>query len=261
MYAGIENLLGRRKTLLKNLPFAAQGGSDARVGPAQSTADLVPKHLDMVHRLRQEAEKKLHKSLPPRFNDEELLRYALHNGLLRAKTNVDLERVFEKSLESILDSYAWFQEHIFADCSEIQEYSNLIWWEYSEGVNERPILHVDIVKAVTQCTGSKALHFANVVITLMELGVTGSSLSGMTKKDPLDRIDVIIYAEGTTALSASKVFWILRAVVRTLSHHYPGRLNELTLYDLPIVLSWIITGVKRVIHDDTARKLHSRQSH
>jgi len=65
---------------------------------------------------------------------------------------------------------------------------------------------------------------------------------------------------GTSALSASRVAWVLKSLVSTLSHHFPGRLHELRLLDLPRVLTWIVRGVKKLVHSETARKVQSLPS-
>ncbi len=200
-----------------------------------------------------------------RFDDVELARYAVHYGILRIKDDNSTMRekarrmVVQDAAEGVADSQQWFQTHRFASIQEIhaREYSSLIRWEYTQGKHERPILHVDIGKAVAICRNkTMQLEFANIVLTMMELAALNSPLTGIVSPPPggIDRIDVRIYAEGTNTMNATKTFWILRAVVKAVSHHYPGRLNTLVLYDLPIVLNWIVLGVKKLVHPETASK-------
>jgi len=247
----------RRGALIQRLPFGRRSGSTE---PLPSTSELSVKYADVVQRIRSASEERLGSKLPDRFHDIELARYALHYGIMRVTDAEGKDLVIRDAMDAVLNSCRWFQEHRFADITEVHEFSDLIWWEYNPKVNERPILHVNIGQAVKECKGEKALHFANVVITLMELAVLESPLSGIQMRGPIDRIDVEMYAHGVSSLSASRVFWILRALVKTLSLHYPGRLHQLTLYDLPTVLNWIVTGVKRLVHEDTARKLSSKKS-
>lgn len=247
----------RRGALIQRLPFGRRKGSTE---PLPSTSELSVKYADVVHRIRATSEERLGSKLPDRFHDVELARYALHYGIMRVSDTDGEDLVIRDAIDAVLNSCSWFREHRFADITEVHEFSDLIWWEFDPKVNERPILHVNIGQAVKECKGDKALHFANVVITLMELAVLNSPLSGIHMQGPIDRIDVEMYAHGVTSFSASRVFWILRALVKTLSLHYPGRLHQLTLYDLPTVLNWIVTGVKRLVHEDTARKLSSKKS-
>lgn len=230
-----------------------------------ATREVAASNPAVLARIRRKSEEILQEPLLDRFDNVEIARYAIHYGLLRTSTEAGQQMVVQDAVDGLVDSQRWFQYHAFASIEDIQknEYSGLIWWGNDCAANERPVLHVDIGKAVEVCTGRKALEFANIVITMMELAVSNSPYAGipnMSDKSPVDRIDVEIYARGTNTINASRAFWILRAVVKTMSHHYPGRLNELVLYDLPVVLNWIVLGVKKILHPDTARKVLSKQS-
>jgi hypothetical protein len=114
------------------------------------------------------------------------------------------------------------------------------------------VLNVDIGHAVHECRGPEAVAFANAVVTHVERAVH-TRLEDAPKGH--DRVDVVVYAAGTSAFSASRAARVLRSVVTTLSHHYPGRLHELTLLDLPRVLLWLVTGAKKLVHAETAKKV------
>lgn len=260
MHTGVKHFVKNKGAMIRTLSLRRKSRGETDQNPLPPTSSLTNIYITVVQRVRSDAEKLLGHQLPSRFTDEEVMRYALHYGILRADSAASKEDVIQVASSAIKASCDWFSVHQFASVQELQEYSHLAWWKYSPGTDDRPVLCVDIGRAVDECTGKKALHFANAIITLMELAIIGSPLSGIQGHAHIDRIDVVINANGVSALSASKVFWILRAVVKTLSHHYPGRLNQLTLLDLPVVLNWIITGVKRLVHDDTARKLVSKSS-
>jgi len=226
---------------------------------------VAAKYPDVVKDVRILAQNLLgpNNKLLSRFDDIELARYAVHYGILRIKHNKEGDdkarrMVVQDAAEGVADSQQWFQTHTFASIQEIhsREFSNLIRWEYNPDIDERPILHVDVGKAVDVCRNkAMQLEFANIVLTMMELAALNSPLTGIQiPPEGIDRIDVRIYVEGTNTMNATKTFWILRTVVKSVSHHYPGRLNTLVLYDLPIVLNWIILGVKKLVHPETASK-------
>ena len=212
--------------------------------------------------------------LAPRFDDLEITRYAIHYGLLRIDERDALNRdsegyrmVVQDAAEGIVDSQAWFGRHVFASIQDIhkEEFADLIWWS-CEGGDEggqggddgwhRPVLHVDVGRAVAVCaTKAKQKEFANIVLTMMELASLNSPLVGIEiPPTGIDRIDVAIYAKGTNTMNATSAFWILRSVVKAVSHHYPGRLNTLVLHDLPTFLNWVVLGVKRLVPRETADK-------
>lgn len=212
-------------------------------------------HKNVVDRIRASAEIMVDGPLLPRFDDVEIARYALHYGMLRTTDKQGMKLVIQDAAHGIADSQSWFLNHTFESIENVMKYSDLIWWDIVDG---NPTLHVEIGRAVQVCTGDRAVEFANVVITMMELAALNSALTALD--GPIDRINVEMYAKGTNVLNASSAFWILRSVVKTVSHHYPGRLHQLVLYDLPVVLNWIILGVKKLVHEDTARKVLSRES-
>ena len=225
---------------------------------------VAARYPDVINDIRILAQNLLgpNNKLLSRFDDVELARYAVHYGILRIKDDYMRDKarqmVVQDAAEGVVDSQQWFQTHTFASIQEIhsREFANLIRWEYNPDTDERPILHVDVGKAVNVCRNkAMQLEFANIVLTMMELAALNSPLTGIqSPPEGIDRIDVRIYVEGTNTMNATKTFWILRTVVKSVSHHYPGRLNTLVLYDLPIVLNWIVLGVKKLVHPETASK-------
>eukprot|EP00889_Picochlorum_renovo_P004147 jgi/Picre1/31177/NNA_006531.t1 len=209
-------------------PFGRHGRAKGSPKPGEGqvplppTADIMKSHKDVVDQIRTSAERMVDGPLLPRFDDVEIARYALHYGMLRTTNKEGMTLVIQDAAHGIADSQSDWQG--------------------------RARLH-----------GDRAVEFANVVITMMELAALNSALTALD--GPIDRINVEMYAKGTNVLNASSAFWILRSVVKTVSHHYPGRLHQLVLYDLPGILNWIILGVKKLVHEDTARKVLSRESH
>lgn len=221
---------------------------------------------DVAH-IRRHAEDLLGSSpLPPRFTDAELMRHAVHQGFLRTHDDASRARALSHAATSVAHTVEWLRRHEFASEDELQQYAHLLWWSDAAGnpspgndpvIPGQPLkLHVAIGRAVQECRGPAAVHFANAVITQVERAVTHR----LRDEDGADRVDVVVYAAGTSALSASRAGWVLKAVVSTLSHHYPGRLNELVLLDLPKVLTLMVLGAKKLVHAETSRKVRSTTS-
>lgn len=224
------------------------------------TFDLAKEFSSEVRVIRQEAEQLLKCTPLPhssRFTDAEIMRYALHYGFLRARDASGRERALHQSAQAIVATVKWQSTYQFSSDEDLERFKHLVWWSNDE-VSGRFVLHVAVDKAVNECRGHVALEFANAVITQMQ-----RAIETRLKDDApqgLDRVDVVVYAGGTSALSASRVAWVLKSLVSTLSHHFPGRLHELRLLDLPRVLTWLVRGVKKLVHSETARKVQSLPS-
>lgn len=230
-----------------------------RLGLDPPTAALSQKFSSQMFKIRSEAEEIIGGPLPKRFTDAELMRYAIHHGFLRAHDDSGRIRALHHAATAAAATAEWLGRYPFASDAQLERFSHLVWWteprkEDSSASPVRPVLHVAVGRAVHECRGPMALEFANSVVTHVQ-----RALDVKLKDLPpgSDRVDVVVYAEGTSALSASRVAWVLKSVVSTLSHHYPGRLHELVLLDLPRVLTWLVKGAKKLVHAETARKVQS----
>ena len=184
------------------------------------------------------------------------MRYAIHHGYLRARDDASRKRALHHAALAAAETAEWIRAYPFASDDALQRFSHLVWWTQPTP-ETRPTLHVDIGRAVHECRGPDAVAFANAVITLIERAVQHRLKNA---PEGHDRVDVVVYAAGTSAFSASRAARVLRSVVTTLSHHYPGRLHQLTLLDLPRVLTWLVKGAKKLVHKETARKVLSATS-
>lgn len=184
------------------------------------------------------------------------MRYAIHHGFLRARDEAGRQRALHHSALAAAETAAWLERYPFASDSELQRFSHLVWWTQT-APEARAVLHVNIGKAVYECRGPEAIAFANAVVSHVERAVRYRLKDA---PEGHDRVDVIVYAAGTSTLSASRAARVLRFVVTTLSHHYPGRLHELDLLDLPRVLQWLVKGAKKLVHKETAKKVVSMDS-
>lgn len=211
------------------------------------------------------------------------MRYAIHHGYLRASDDFHREKALIHAIEGVIASEEWFSKYNFSSKKALDRFSNLLWWEIegegpkhsflasktndksisrdrsgeikNENPLKRPVLHVKLGQAVHAYKGIEALAFADAIIAQVEYG-----LKEVCSEDPslgYDRVDVVIYASGASTFAASRVARVLKSVVSILSRHYPGRLHELTLLDLPKVLNWILRGATKIVHAETARKVHS----
>ena len=230
-----------------------------KLGLDPPTRDLAKQFSSEVDLIRKEAQQLLQCSPLPhsRFTDAEIMRYALHYGFLRARDASGRERALHQSAQAVAATAKWQSNYKFSSEEDLERFKHLVWWT-NDDVSGRFVLHVAVDRAVNECRGHVAMEFANAVITQMQK-VIDNHLQDDAPQG-LDRVDVVVYAGGTSALSASRVAWVLKSLVSTLSHHFPGRLHELRLLDLPRVLTWIVRGVKKLVHSETARKVQSLPS-
>ena len=191
-----------------------------------------------------------------RFTDSELMRYAIHHGFLRARDDAGRQRALHHATLAAAETAEWLERYPFASDAILQKFSHLVWWTQA-APDARAVLHVNIGRAVYECRGPEAVAFANAVVSHVERAVRYRLKDA---PEGHDRVDVVVYAEGTSAFSASRAARVLRYVVTTLGHHYPGRLHELDLMDLPKVLQWLVQGAKKLVHKETAKKVVSMQS-
>jgi hypothetical protein len=238
-----------------------------RLPASSSPAQLARDRPADVARMRRAAEQASGGPLPPRISDAELMRFAVHQGYLRAASAAERERAVQGGGAAAADTARWLARHPFAGDEELLQHAHLVWWA-APGATEHPTLHVALGRASQECRGPAAAAFANVVMTHMERAVHETLRDGEGEAEAEDaaaaaaaarpeRIDVVVDAAGATALSASRAAWVLTAVAPSLNRHYPGRLHELTLVNLPLVLTWLLRGTKRLVHPDTARKLRA----
>lgn len=62
----------------------------------------------------------------------------------------------------------WLHRHPFATCEELAGYAPLLRWEGADA-GGHPVLHISIGKAVNECRGPAAVHFANAIVTQLQV--------------------------------------------------------------------------------------------
>ena len=226
------------------------------LGTDPPTTHLAHQFSSLLHLVRRNAEHIYGQPLPSsRFSDAELMRYAVHHGFLRARDRAAAMRALHHAAVAAAETADWLTRYNFASDEEFERFSELIWWTQASGPHAgRPTLHVDIGRAVHQCRGKAAIEFANTVVSQVERAVRTKLRDA---PEGYDRVDVVMYAQGISAMSASRAAVVMSSVVSTLSHHFPGRLHELAILDLPRMLTWLVRGAKRLVHKATARKVVS----
>lgn len=218
----------------------------------QSAVTLAREHSDDIAVMRQALCDKLgQEQLPERFSDAELMRYAVTKGYLRAESHKERQLAMHQGVAAAASTAAWLQSHPFASDDELAAYSHLLWWTGQES-GEVPVLHIAIGRAVNECRGPAAVAFANAIVTQLQRAVEG--MLGDDGRRP-DRLVVVMDCSGVSALSATRIASVFKAVCASLNHHYPCRLHELVLIDLPAMLTWLVAGIKKLVHPETREKV------
>jgi len=188
-----------------------------------------------------------------RFTDAELMRHAVHHGYLRATTREDQLASLEKAGRGVAATTRWLQHHAFSSPQELERTKDIVYWKGTD-IEGHPILYISITTGLEACHGDKkqAVALANIVITRVQQALV-ELLSD--KVGQPEQIRVVVDVHGAKTLEASKIAWVFKAVALELSRHYPGRLKEMALLDLPVMLSWLVGAVKKLVHPATRSKV------
>lgn len=187
--------------------------------------------------------------LPPRFTDVELMRFAVLSGWTRARNDAEREASLHRAAEQICRTAAWLAHHHFASEAELARFRDLIFWDAPDP-SGCPTLHIRLAAAVNVCHGAEAIAFANAIITHMQF-----AHSMLLHDGGPEQINVVMDCGGASTLAAARISWVFKAVSLTLNHHYPTRLHRLELHDLPVVLRYLVGGVKKLVQPETREKI------
>lgn len=221
---------------------------------SHSVAELAALHSEEMATLRSAAASlRGGRPLPSgRFPDTELLRFAATHGFLRAgASEAQRATALARGAAAAARTADWLASQPLPPAREGAEpdetHCELLRWSPPDAAG-RPTLHVALGRAATELRApGAAQRFADSIVAQMEAAVSGPC--------PPEAVVVEIDAAGATALSASRVGWVLRGVALALNQHYPGRLHELQLLHLPGVLMWAVHGVRQLVHPDTRHKV------
>lgn len=177
----------------------------------------------------------------------------MHHGYLRATTREDQLASLDKAGRGVAATTRWLQNHAFSSPQELERTKDIVYWKGTD-TEGHPILYISITAGLEACHGDKkqAVALANIVITRVQQALV-ELLSD--KGGQPEQIRVVIDVHGAKTLEASKIAWVFKAVALELSRHYPGRLKEMALLDLPVMLSWLVGAVKKLVHPATRSKV------
>lgn len=226
-------------------------GADGR---SLRAANLAVEYSGVVYTIRSLAAQKsaVYRAKIDEMSDAEVMRYAVHYGFLRAHTETERRDAMKHAAHAIVNTIHWRARHIFSSQDELDATEDVVGWR---GVDEggRPILYLSIAAGLRECHDkAAALRLANVVISRVEEAVRIKLRDDLNSPE---QIRVIVDASGAPALGASKIAWLFKAVALELTRHYPGRLYELVLMDLPVMLSWLVGAIKALVHPATREKV------
>ncbi|KAI3429848.1 hypothetical protein D9Q98_010160 [Chlorella vulgaris] len=271
----------------QQLKFRRAGGTSASNLAAQHQPELQHTRQLAVAELARlcagsEGSTASHQQLPPRFTDAELMRFCCMHGLLRAGSPAERQAALRDGAAAAARTAHWLRDHTFASEEELLRFAHLISWKGTDSAG-RPMLVIHIGQAVSECRGGAAVAFANATITQVERCVqqqlpwdggsegapagssasalaAGSSAPSSSKGNdegdaaPPEQIVVVMDCSGASTLNAARISWVFQSVAATLNKHYPGRLHELVLLELPVMLGWMVKGVKKLVHPETRHK-------
>jgi hypothetical protein len=256
--AAIRERAAKATSRLSSLLHRGEAGDEAALRAEQAlyvpAARLAAAHPAEAAEVRARAEAAAGGApLPPRFTDAELMRFAVHNGYLRARSPAAREAALRKGAAAAAETARWLAAHAFATDAELARFARFVRWGAPDAAG-RPTLHVALAPAMREARGAESLALANAVVTHMERAVTGAL--GDAGGRP-EQVNVVIDAAGASAASAARAAWVLKALAASLNRHYPARLHELQLVDLPPVLAWLVAAIRAVVHAATARKVRA----
>lgn len=94
-----------------------------------------------------------------------------------------------------------------------------------------------------------AHEYGRVVVTMIQRAVE----AGQLPQEP--SLDVVVDVGHVSSLRAARVLGTIREVASALNKHFPSRLARLQLVDLPPMLSYMASAIKRVMHPRTRSKI------
>ncbi|DBA73543.1 TPA: hypothetical protein ACH3X2_009788, partial [Trebouxia sp. C0005] len=70
-----------------------------------------------------------------------------------------------------------------------------------------------------------------------------------------EQMVAVLDARQATTLQVTRKVNLIKRLALALNQHYPARLHQLYLVDLPVVLKWVVAAVKPVLHAETRAKI------
>ncbi|KAK9809766.1 hypothetical protein WJX73_004329 [Symbiochloris irregularis] len=184
-------------------------------------------------------------------NDAELMRFAIAGGILQAHSPEEKAVAIEEAVVRLMATLAWLRKHRFMAASQLRRWHHLVRWQGWDHEG-RPLMLVRIARACDECQdGDMAETVADAVIAQVDRAVNEmlSDASGP------DKVIVVIDARGASALQATRHVKLFKDVSVCLNQHYPARLHQLFLVELPAQLRWVLGAIKHLIYASTSARI------
>jgi len=189
-----------------------------------------------LHLLKEELEDK-GITLPERMDNDELGRFlvAAHgdvtNFIARVKKTVQ-----------------WRERHHIFSAAELKRWEHLVYW-HGQDSQGRPTLIVRLGLAYTDLDPTDYPGFAQAVVSQVEAGVLKLVVN---KDDPTITVVMDCECENPLGFPLER----LKARIRLLQDHYPGRLAVLLVVNLPPEMRGFALEVLQIASPVTQKKVH-----
>ncbi|KAL3148442.1 hypothetical protein ABBQ38_013893 [Trebouxia sp. C0009 RCD-2024] len=228
----------------QQLPQLEGGGG----GRAARAAQQYPMEVaEMRHRLRAAGAQ-----LPvQRFSDAELLRYGYACGLLKAQTANAKADCTEQAVLRIRSTLEWLKAREFMTPTQMHKWDHLVRWQ-GRDAEGRPLLVVRVAQACQECSSTAAEELSQVIVSLVARAV---ELMLGDEEGQAEQMVAVLDARQATTLQVTRKVNLIKQLALDLNQHYPARLHQLYLVDLPVVLKWVVSAVKPVLQPESWGKI------
>ncbi|DBA73545.1 TPA: hypothetical protein ACH3X2_009790 [Trebouxia sp. C0005] len=215
-------------------------GTAAISDPCQSVAEI-------KHRLKAAGAQ-----LPvERFSNAELLRYGHACGLLKAQTADEKAEATEQAVDRVRLTLEWLQGQKAMTPMQVEHWDHLVRWQ-GRDAEGRPILVVRVAQACLECSSTRAELLGQAILSQVASAV--DQMLG-DEEGEAEQMVAVLDARQATTLQVTRKVNLIKRLALALNQHYPARLHQLYLVDLPVVLKWVVAAVKPVLHAETRAKI------
>ncbi|KAK9818202.1 hypothetical protein WJX72_008762 [[Myrmecia] bisecta] len=203
----------------------------------------------------------------------EMMRFAQACGLMEAKTAPEKKVAIEAATQRVLSTLDWIhtqqQNGTLLPKSELRRWEHIVRWQ-GHDAQGRPIMVVRIAKACTECRGSRVQEVANAVISQVTLAIRellsnegeGPEQLNLAIRELLsnegegpEKVVVVMDAREATTYQFTRHCTLFRDMAQTLNQHFPARLHQLHLVELPLLVQKSLGLVLNIVHPTTRAKI------
>ncbi|DBA92828.1 TPA: hypothetical protein ACH3X1_003011 [Trebouxia sp. C0004] len=186
-----------------------------------------------------------------RFSNAELLRYGHACGLLKAQTADEKAEATEQAVDRVRLTLEWLQGQKAMTPMQVEHWDHLVRWQ-GRDAEGRPILVIRVAQACQECSSTRAELLGQVILSQVASAV--DHMLG-DEAGEAEQMVVVLDARQATTLQVTRKVNLIKRLALTLNQHYPARLHQLYLVDLPVVLKWVVAAVKPLLHMETRAKI------